>query len=306
MTVRTLGVIAVLLAWLPTAPARADSVELSDSKTMLEARADGHKVLLYRKSNPTAFKPYIQQLYTPGGVQVIRDSVPDHKHHHGLMFAVAAEGVNFWEEVAGCGRQTTGPRLETTPFDTAKSRATFSSDVLWTKPNGEVALSELRVIDVFASPAIKPTLLTWRTRLEAPPGKSAVKLSGAHYYGLGMRLVQSMDKIGRFFNSDHAQGVAVGESQVTPARWCAYSARADGKPVTVALFAHPRNPRPTHFFSMSAPFAYLGATLNLWKEPLELKAGAPLDLRYGVAVWDGDTPESEVEKMCHTWIKLAQ
>ncbi len=93
---------------------------------------------------------------------------------------------------------------------------------------------------------------------------------------------------------------------MTPARWCAYSSRADGKPVTVALFAHPSNPRPTHFFTMSEPFAYLGATLNLWKEPLDLKAGAPLDLRYGVAVWDGDVPESDVNTMCKTWVELAQ
>ena len=23
---------------------------------------------------------------------------PDHKHHHGLMFALSVDGVNFWEE----------------------------------------------------------------------------------------------------------------------------------------------------------------------------------------------------------------
>ncbi len=210
MPVRIFAVLAVLLAWLPTAPLRADPVELSSGKTTHQARVGGRKVLLYRKSNPTALKPYIQELYSPDGVQILRDSVPDHKHHHGLMFAVAAEGVNFWEEVGGCGLETTGQRLDTSPFDAAKSRATFSGDVLWTKPNGDAMLREFRAIDVFASPAIKPTLFTWRTRLETPPGKNAVKLTGAHYYGLGMRLVQSMDKIGRFFNSDHSQGVAVG------------------------------------------------------------------------------------------------
>ena len=53
------------------------------------------------------------------------------------------------------------------------------------------------------------------------------------------------------------------------------------------------------------PFAYMGATINLWKEPLDLKPDSPLDLRYGVAVWDEDISAGEVEKTYHQWLKLA-
>ena len=45
-------------------------------------------------------KPYADQLFSPAGVQVLRDSPLDHKHHHGLMYALAVDGVNFWEEFA--------------------------------------------------------------------------------------------------------------------------------------------------------------------------------------------------------------
>ena len=51
------------------------------------------------------FKPYVKELFTPGGVQILRDSPFDHKHHHALMFAITADGVNFWEETPGCGLQ---------------------------------------------------------------------------------------------------------------------------------------------------------------------------------------------------------
>ena len=185
-----------LFACLAVAPMQAAAIDIADGKTMLSASAGSHPVLLYRKSSPTACKPYIQELYTPGGVQILRDSVPDHVHHHGLMFAVAADGVNFWEERGAVGHETCQGQMHVSHFDVTKSRAGFSGEVAWTKADGTAVLNETRDIDLYASPDIKPTLLTWRTRLESPPGKTA-KLTGSHYYGLGMRLVESMDKTGR-------------------------------------------------------------------------------------------------------------
>ena len=58
----------------------------------------------YRYSD-VPFKPYLQELRTPSGINILRDSPFDHKHHHSLMFAVAVDGVNFWEEKDGSGRE---------------------------------------------------------------------------------------------------------------------------------------------------------------------------------------------------------
>ena len=52
---------------------------------------------------------------------------------------------------------------------------------------------------------------------------------------------------------------------------------------------------------MLDPFAYLSATLNLYKEPLEIVAGKPLELTYGVAVWDGEVSRERVEAMYDRW-----
>jgi hypothetical protein len=128
-------------------------------------------------------------------------------------------------------------------------------------------------------------------------------LAGSHYFGLGVRFAETMDRDGKFLTPDGKLGDVVrGAERLTPAAWCAYAAAADGRPVTVAVFDHPNNPRhPARMFTMSGPFAYLAATLNLWKEPLEVKAGAPLVLRYGVVAWDGQPDAAKIAAAYKRW-----
>jgi hypothetical protein len=106
---RLLATVVVVLAALagPVTPGRGE-----DGNYQVERRADGIKatfggkpVLEYRSAKE-AYKPYVSKLYTPSGVQVLRDSPPDHVHHHGLMFALGVNEVNFWEESPGAGGLT--------------------------------------------------------------------------------------------------------------------------------------------------------------------------------------------------------
>jgi len=55
---------------------------------------------------------------------------------------------------------------------------------------------------------------------------------------------------------------------------------------------------------LATPFAYLSTTMNGWTEPIILKAGKPVDLRYGVALWDGEVDPATVEKLYQRWLKL--
>ncbi|HUT12972.1 MAG TPA: hypothetical protein VMY42_20925, partial [Thermoguttaceae bacterium] len=65
----------------------------------------------------------------------------------------------------------------------------------------------------------------------------------------------------------------------------------------------PRNPRhPATMFTMPRGFAYLAATLNLSKEPLTVEAKQPLELNYGVALWDGEIEVAEVEELYRRWV----
>jgi hypothetical protein len=257
---------------------------------------------------PSPLKPYVKGLSTPGGVQILRDSPADHKHHHGLMFAVGVDGVDFWAEEAGAGKQERqGSEGSGGGMEDGALMAELTQQLEWINPRGpKTLLTERRAIKVAVLEKPRPaTLLTWNTRLSPAQGVESVKLDGHHYYGLGMRFLVSMDQGGRFFNSAGQPGEVIrGSERLVSAKWAAYTAKADGKPVTVAIFDHPKNPRhPNKIFTMSPPFAYLSATLNLWKQPMELKAGQDLDLRYGVAVWDGETPAEAIEALYARWAK---
>ena len=46
----------------------------------------------------------------------------------------------------------------------------------------------------------------------------------------------------------------------------------------------------------------LKTTLNLHEQPLTLEAGKPLQLCYGVAVWDGHAEAAQVQELYQAWI----
>jgi hypothetical protein len=119
-----------------------------------------------------------------------------------------------------------------------------------------------------------------------------------------MRFIRAMDG-GRFFNADKTEGVVYrGDEKLVRSRWCAYMAKVDGKVVTVAMFDAAKNVRhPATWFTMSKPFAYMADTLALYKETLELKEGDRLNLRYGVALWDGEVGSEKIEAVYMEWIK---
>ena len=258
----------------------------------------GERLVLQYQDTPQPMKPYIKQWLTPAGVSALRDSPFDHKHHHALMFAVAVDGVNFWEEREMSGSQKPRSLSGMKTYTRAGlDWATFTQAIDWTAPKSDaVMLKERRRIDACRVPEPAVSLLIWRCKLEPPPGKESVTLGGATYFGLGVRFVQSMDTGGRFINADGKTGVQ--ETNAARSAWCAYSAAADGKPVTVAMFDHPANPRhPATWFTMDSGFAYLSATLDLSKQPLVVESKKPLELTYGMALWDGQVEAEQIEKL---------
>jgi len=287
----------------------AEPMTINATNGDVAIRAGDRTLLEYRSSN-VPNKPYVVRLLTPGGANILRDSPPDHKHHHGLMLALAADGVDFWSETPASGKQRPKNTSDTkTSSQDGLARASFSQSLDWVGPRSDKpVLVEQRTFEAYTAADLPATLLTWRSSLSSPPGNEKTMLTGSHYNGVGMRFVPSMDKGGKFFGDTKGKGINVrGTEYVTPAAWFAYTASADGHPVTVALFTHPANARhPAPMFTMTAPFAYLSATLNLWKDPLVLKPGAPLDLCYGVALWDGTIDAPQVEKMYQRWLSIAK
>jgi hypothetical protein len=289
-------------------PATSGTLVCAPEGTSVLFRQGEHLLAEYRYAD-VRFKPYIKQLFTPDGINVLLDSPYDHKHHRGLMYAVAAQNVGFWTEEANDGRQVHRSfRTRSVPHGDVNGVAMID-ELDWQTAAGEKVVSEERTVEACAGPGIDATLLTWKTKLAAADKDKPLALKGDHYYGLGMRFVRAMDKGGQFiFPNNMSFGVLVrGDEHVTPAEWCAYTARTEGKDVTVAMFNDPANPRKVaHWFTMTKPFAYLAATLNLYREPLTLEAGQSLTLCYGVAVWDGKASPEQIGQMYQRWLELAR
>ena len=272
----------------------ADSSEVGGTllfATILEAK--GKSVARYLHGG-TQFKPYIDELQTPSGKNILRDAPEDHLHHHGLMYAIKVDGQNFWEENdPHAGRQVTVRIQHSGNF--------LESEIDWNTSESKTLLKETRKISVNRTNDV--TLLDWQSTLKTA---NDAELDGGHYHGLGMRFVHEMDKDGRFFNdtNKHDGEIVRGDERLTRCRWMAYTTKLAGQPVTVAVFDHPSNPVPMTVFTMgdaSDAFVYLSATMNLHRESINLKAGEEFAVRYQVAVWDGEQSHETIDRVCKVW-----
>jgi len=262
---------------------------------------DGPLVALWqRTANPN--KPYIAQLYAPGDkpVPLLDDSPPDHFHHHGLMFALGVDDTDFWAEkdIANAGRQEVLEAVATPAGDG------FTQNLRWLATDGTKLLDESRWVRVRATGKDAEVVhwLDWESTLTPAAGRDGVRLWGHHYFGLGLRLLPAWTRKGEFIWQDTTgQAVVRGDEKLTPGGWCAVRCTLDGRPVTVLMIDHPTNPRPAKWFTMSDPFCYLAAALNLEKEPARLKAGEKWTLRYGFAVISTPADQARLAKLAEVW-----
>jgi len=291
-----------LSAMADSTPAGQPMRAIVDANSVL-VKAGVVEVAEYRYGD-VPFKPYVERLFTPNGLNVLLDAPHDHLHHHALMFAVGADAVNFWEEMPAAGRQK---HVRFAELAEELPHVGWMERLDWLDPSGERLLAEQRAIVVARPVQPQVTMLMWESRLSVPTGKGSVTLTGAHYFGLGMRFIRAMDAEGQFRNADDNPGTVFrGEERLVRSNWCAYTAAVDGDDVTVAMFGHPSNPRhPTTWFTMTEPFAYLSATLGLHEEPLKLVEGNRLDLRYAVVLWDRRAQTDEIDETYRQWASMS-
>jgi len=252
-------------------------------------------------------KPYLKEWYTPNGVNVLRDAPHDHSHHHGMMYALAFDGVNYWEEGNRGGYEVHQDisRVSVAP-DAGALGVGFEEDLILHPPDSEEAVIKERR-GIYHSPLSndKVRVLTWESVM-APASEekdTEVAVAGAIYYGLGMRFPEFMDKVGAFIMADDkTDEFKDGPHTMAQASWCAYTVEHDDTPITIAMFNDPNNPRSAVWFTMLQPFSYLAATLDLSRNPMTLKGGEKLAVCYGVAAWDAVVGKSEIELMYTAWL----
>lgn len=262
----------------------------------LEIVYNKKRLLLY-SFNTNQFKPYVKELYTVDGKNVLRDAPPDHLHHHGLMYAITVNGINFWEESKNAGIQVpiSVIRKNVSANSKEKPTAEFTQLIHWVAQTNRAAASnesvalliEKRSLKLIVDETENSVLLYWSGSFKVGSSVSNVVLSGTDYHGLGLRFPIEFDKTARHINSSDAPYPTGGKHDLVEAQWGAVSGLIDNQMVTVAVVSSPTNKGRSVFFSMTQPFAYLSATQALSKQPITYKSGDSFDLNYAIMIFSG-------------------
>jgi len=287
------------------------SVSPSQTPTAWHIRY-GERVLLTYAFPPHRFKPCVQELAPLGGANILRDAPHDHLHHHALMYAIAANGLNFWEEVSGSGVQkaVSSPPPEVGRGADGRPQVTIRQTLHWVAPPDaflpaspqQALLIEQRTLRLTVDEPNREVALHWQSAFQVGGKTNTVVLSGRHYFGLGLRFLQELDALADHFHSEGQPDLSGTRQDVSPHAWSAVAFDRPGAPVTVAVFDHPANARsPAVFFTMKRPFAYLSATQGLDQQPLTYRAGETFALNYLITVYPEAKPRDFLDRRGRAW-----
>jgi len=282
------------------------SFDVKADRGELEVRFKGRKLLVYAFAT-NQFKPYVRELYSLRGENILRDAPPDHLHHHGMMYAVYVNGINFWEEKGAPGLQR-HVKLEHVGSSDRKGMPTahFTELVHWLAPTNmdTPLLIEKRTIAVAVDEKSQEVAVQWDAQFQAGPKAGKVTLHGPNYNGLGLRLPESFNHVARFQNSQGLPYVGQNTQNVIPAAWTSVSGLMDGRDVMLVMFGRKENAGGDgNFFTMLDPFAYLAVTQGLDRQPLEYADGDRFSLSYLLTVYTENKSAEFIRRRCELWDK---
>jgi hypothetical protein len=294
-----------------TRGAEAFTVEPASQAQEWIVKYGGRRLMTYAFA-PGRFKPYVKELATVDGENLLRDAPFDHLHHHALMYAVRVNGINFWEETPGCGVEkvvrTDKPEVVAGPGGDPRVR--LRQVLHWVSPqdafqpdNANVALLvEERTLTLRVDDAAREVALEWQSAFAVGGKTNTVTVGGANYYGLGVRFGQELDALADHLNAGGPPDLASGRQDTTAHRWGAVRFDRPGRPATLVIAGHPGNPRgDAVFFTMKTPFAYLSATQALDKEAVVYRAGERFELKFLVAVYPQVRGAAELDARVRSW-----
>jgi hypothetical protein len=260
---------------------------------------------------PETQKPYLAPLRNAAGVVVTRaypmdatvaGEAHDHPHHRGLWFTHGSvNGFDFWgnePDQKGAGSGKGQVVLKKVNKVTSGKTGTIDATFEW-KAGGKTLLTETRRMTFYPDPQLR--IIDFDITLspdekvtfgDTKEGMFAIRLA-APLEETQPRNIAEPKRNGRLLNAQNK----VGEKNVWGKRseWADYSGQIDGKPVGVAIFDHPSNPRhPTYWHAR----AYGLFATNIFgvhdfendktrDGSLTIQPGQPLRFRFRVVVHPG-------------------
>ena len=269
-------------------------------------------------------RPFLYPLLGPDGVHMTRrwpqedvgGEEKDHPHHHALWWSHgAANGADFWSEVAGAGKTVHQSFIQRgIEGSGAAEKAVVASRNRWIAQGGKVVAEDERRM-VFHAPTADVRQVDFEITVR-PVGGPLV-LGDTKEGTFAIRLAETLrlkradkSKGGTILNS---RGQKDGDTWGKRAEWCDYSGPVAGPhgmaTYGVTIFDHPANPRhPTwwhvrdyglfaanpfgiHDFEKKPP-----GTGNLTVEP-----GQSLTFRYRVLLHRGDSQAVPLEALYRSY-----
>lgn len=270
----------------------------------LEARVPHLEKPLWRYVYGGKPKPFFHPLTTPAGHVLTIFEPWDHIWHRGLWFTIKfINEDNFWEEKPG---QPFGTQVTTSPLSiTPQSNDSFAvaSRQQWIRPDGQAILDEIRAFNHVTLDETSYALdftFSLTPRIDVKLDRTPFTTWGG-YGGLCFRGNRNWQQTKLLFDDNSTS------DRPTPkqSKWCDLTGKIDGAYETqcgVAIFDHPNNPRhPVGWYGGTGTGHYFNAAF-LFQEPMLLKAGELLKLRYRVLVHDGARTCEELESGYQSWI----
>lgn len=266
------------------------------SDASIDFRADaGGLAGRYHFDHP--WKPYLAPLATPAGHNLMLAMSHDHKHQRGLMYAVRAKDVNWWEErVVREGEAIGVVRHAATGLATmAGETVSFSHTVLWTDQAGSLdSFREVRSISCTETPA--GFEWRWQARFEVLRDIELVLSQWAHarpdgskvnYHGLGFRFIRDFDKQTRLY-VDGAETTADDALGSRP-KSVTLTGLLDGFEVAPRAGVTIRQSQNHPLFIITEPYPLLSlGPSNLG--PVSFGRGDSFDEDFSFLVFDGEPP----------------
>lgn len=277
---------------------------MTKKKTCIVEHADGGAIVVlidhtmvgrYETDDP--FKPYLHPVRTISGRCVTLAKPHDHRHHKGIMYALTATDVNWWEEDASYVTTVGMQRQESTKLTDSGIR----QELRWTATDGSLeSFHERRSIDCQWHPDgfIRWTWTSELTALRdlalrhspyAVPSESGAPIN---YHGLGIRFPRSFGGMsgGTTWTAD---GIPKRPQTIngTHPMQTKISDLLDGDFPPPRVTITVTQPVSTHaVFAVRDPFSYfsIGPTVE---STLTLTAGDTLSETYTIDVADGGPSE---------------
>jgi hypothetical protein len=245
------------------------------------------------------FKPHLHPLNTPRGHTLSLRSPHDHKHHKGLMYALRARDLNFWEE-GPAGGEVVGRERHERFARLAEDGDTvgFDESLLWLAVDGSlVTFAEERSLTCTHRPERGAYEWRWETSLEALRDVDLVMSEWSvprpdgtpvNYHGLGIRFRRDFGCTGGNALFVDGRQVPVEQGLGIIAHEVQFRGSIDETwPVETASLRI-RQAQRNALFVLDTPFAYIGfGPTNL--APMRLRKGEELCETYEIEVSDEPT-----------------